>query len=167
MRADERLYVTCAKRGWELRSATAYEWLNAVARDPDRLSGIFPGMIRLGDVEAMLAAMEMFDDIERRWLNTARKTLGYASGRDWWRALNLIQVCVQEWTFINGVLLLKGCDARKMVLPAWLDAAYIAKVKNMKEDEFKRFEFDLDKVPAGATGGGAAARRALAAFAAD
>jgi hypothetical protein len=165
--SGDRLYVTCAKRGWELRSASAYDWLVAVARDPDRLSGVFPGMIKYGDVEAMVAAMEMFDDIERRWLNTARKALGYASGRDWWRALNLMEICLKEWTFINGVLLHKGCDARKMILPTWLDAAYIAKIKNMDENDLKRFEFNLDKVPAGASGGGSAARRALAAFASD
>lgn len=138
----------------------------AVAQDPERLSRIFPGMIRSGDVEAMVAAMEAFDDMDRRWENVARKALKYASGRDWWRALNLMKVCLAEWTFINGVLLTKGCDARSMGLASWLDAAYVVKAKNMDENQFKKFEMEMNQVPAGAQGGGEAKRKALMAFAA-
>lgn len=143
------------------------EWIMAVAQDKESLSRVFPGMIRSEDVEAMVAAMEMFPDMDRRWTNAARKALQYASGRDWWRAFNLIVACLDEWTFINGILLLKGCDAAKMELGPWLDAAYVAKAQRMDENAFKQFEMQLNQVPAGVQGGGAAKRQALMAFAAN
>jgi hypothetical protein len=167
VRPDDTIVVTCVRRGWALRDCTAFEWLMAVNSDPERLSRIFPGMIRPKDVEAMVAAMEAFDDMDRRWLNVARKALQYASGRDWWRAYNLMRTCLDEWTFINGVLLTKGCDARRMPLSSWLDAAYVTKAKTFDENGFKAFEMRLNQVPAGAQGGGAAQRQALMAFAAD
>ena len=117
----------------------------------------------------MCAAMEMFDDIDRRWENTARVALSRASGRDWWRALNLIKKLLDGWTTVNGAMLLSGCDARSMPLSSWLDAALTHMVQNLDEDGIRRLEFDLDKLPAGVRGRGtsAAVKRSLAAFAAD
>lgn len=167
MSASDQVTVTCAKRPWDLRSATAYEWIVAVAQDPDRLSGVFPGLIRSRDVEAMCAAMEMFDDMDRRWQNAARVALGRGSGRDWWRALNLIKMCLSGWTTVNGAMMLEGCDARSLPLSSWLDAALVRMMRELDEDGMRRLEFDLDKVPAGVKGTSAAAKRSLAAFAAD
>jgi len=164
---SDRIAVTCVQRTWELRRASAYQWILAIAHDPEKLSGIFPGLIRGRDVEAMCAAMELFDDMDRRWENVARVALGRASGREWWRALNLVKMCLSGWTTVNGAMLLAGCDARSMPLPNWLDAALTHMARELDEDGLRRLEFDLDKVPAGVRGTSAAAKRSLAAFAAD
>src|SRR5687767_5404398 len=88
--SGDRISVTFARRPWLLRRASAHDWMMALARDPERLAGVFPGLIRMGDVEAMCTAMEVVSNVENRWQNTARKALEYASGRDWWRAYNLM-----------------------------------------------------------------------------
>lgn len=169
MSADDRIVVTCAKRSWKLRESTAYEWLRAIQHDPLKLSGIFPGLISVDDVGEMFTAMSQFDDIDRRWENTARKALGRAAHRDWWIALNLAKICLGSWTAANGAMLLVGCDARSMPLSSWMDAAYVQMMRGMDEDKQRRFQFDLDKVPAGVRAGStsSATKRSLAAFAAD
>jgi hypothetical protein len=167
--AIDRVVVTCVKRHWVLRRATAYDWILAVSRDTEHLAGVFPGLIRAGDVEAMCAAMEMFDDMDRRWENVARAALTRASGREWWRALNLMKKLLGGWTTVNGAMLLSGCDARTMSLSSWLDAAVTHMVQNLDEDGVRRLEFELDKLPAGVRGKGTsvAVKRSLAAFAID
>lgn len=161
--------VTCVKRSWNLRKVSAYKWMLAIAADPDRLSGVFPGLIRTSDVEAMCAAVQMFDDMDRRWENVARAALGRVTGREWWRALNLMKMLLSTWNTVDGAMLLSGCDPRRMSIGPFLDAATVHMTREMDESAIRQFNMDLDKLPAGVKGRGVAAvaRRSLAAFAAD
>lgn len=168
-RRHERIPVTFLKRSWLLTNPSAYQWMLAVHADPNDLSRIFPGLIRPRDVPAMSEIVELgeLEDLERRWRNTARKALGRASGRDWWRAANMIQKALDSWTVLNGSLMLAGINSRELPLDSWLDAAYVQMMRNLDDNERTKLEFELNRPPK--TGGiqMTASRQSLAAFAAD
>jgi hypothetical protein len=166
---SERITVTCAAQAWEVRNPNAYRWVTAVLYDPDGLTGVFPGLLPDRDTVPMFETMKVFEDIERRWTNTARVVLTRASGREWWRALNLIQAVAKHWTGINGGLLLSGIDAKRLDLPSYLDAAYVHMMRSFSDEERLKLEFDLNRIPLNAPvrQDRSQLKKSMAAFAAD
>lgn len=150
---------------------SAYDWILAVHRDGKELSHVFPGLVRDRDTDRLIAAASAMtaDEFQRRCTNVARVALGRTCGWEWYRALNLILKSVDNWTIVNGLLLLEGCDARDMELDSWLSAAYVVQVRNLDAEGRQKFEFEIDKPPAGVKIKQSAAkvRQSMAAFAAD
>lgn len=159
--------VTFAGQSWDLKGVSAYGWVGAVMHDPVSLAEVVPGMLHPRDTDRLYAAWQDFDDLDERCTRAARKVLGRVAGRDWYRAVNLIEMITESWTHFNGSLLLKGCDAQKMELSSWLDAAYVLLIRNQDDGELKKIEFRLSKTPKGVKPKAADVRSQMAAFAAD
>lgn len=170
-RAQRRLEVTFAGQVWDLRNPDAYQWLLMVHADDKDLSHVFPGLIRDRDLDRMLDAAGDLDpaDFQRRCTNTARVAMSRACGWEWYRCRNLLLKAADNWTIVNGTMLLEGCDAQVMDLPSWLSAAYVAMVRNLDKEDRMKFEFEIDKPPAGVRikQSPAKVRQSMAAFAAD
>lgn len=158
--------VVCFDTEWTLAPATAYQWLGAIAIDPETLSGVLPGALADEDVDAMWSHVRD-PDARRRWLNAARVAVARAGGRDWWWVVNCVRKTVGVWTYINGSLLLSGVDARSTKLADWLDAAYVSMYRNQDEDGRIRLDLELSTPPKGVPGNKHQNRQMLAAFAAD
>lgn len=176
MSAGEDIGLTFYGQSWTLNNPCAYDWVLAIRQDPVRLSRVFPGLIKARHLDDMLAVMDELQwtteglaDLERRWLNCARVALSRASGRDWWRALNLINKGLESWTALNGALLLSGVDARRMPLSSWLDAAYVQLMRSTPDESRQKLELELSTPPRGIAlkQSAASVRASLAAFAAD
>lgn len=167
MSSGDLIPVTFYGQSWQIRNPGAHEWLMAVRSDPEHLSRVFPGLVRLKDVDRMLTIEDTPEELERRWRNTARKALERASGRHWWRAVNHINKALEMWTVLNGSLTLAGVDARTAKLDAWLDAAYVQMMRTMDDNERKQLEFALNRPPRNSGIKITASRASLAAFAAD
>lgn len=176
MSASEDIGLTFYGRSWTIKNPCAYEWVLAVRQDPVRISRVFPGLVKSRQLDDMLAVMDELQwtpeglaDLERRWLNCARVALARASGRDWWRALNLINKILETWTALNGSLLLSGVDARRMPLSSWLDAAYVQLLRSTPDEGRQKLELELSTPPRGIPlkQSTASVRASLAAFAAD
>lgn len=173
---SESSTVTFCGDLWPYRVPAAHEWIAAVHTDPKDLSRIFPGLLAEERVDDMMDIVnstvwdeEQFADIERRWRNVARVILTRHTGREWWRALNLINKCLEMWTGVNGSLLLSGCDAQTMTIDSWLDAAYVHLMRTSDDEGRQKIEFDLNKVPKGVPmpRNSMSIKNALAKFAAD
>ncbi len=159
--------VTFAGQSWDLRGVSAYTWVGAVLHDPVSLAEVVPGLLRARDTDRLYEAWTEYPDLDERCTRAARKVLGRVAGREWYRAVNLIEMIAESWTHFNGSLLLKGCDARKMELSSWLDAAYILLIRNQDDGELKKIEFRLSKTPKGVKPKASDVKAQMAAFAAD
>lgn len=159
--------VTVAGRVWQLREASARDWIGAVSWDLKLLSGVVPGMLRDDDLEDMADVMLQHPDVGQRWMYAARVALGRGSGRDWWWSLNLIERSVKAWPYINGMLMLRGVRADTMPLPEWLDAAYMLLRENADEAGRKALDMELQLPPMGVAAPKAAVDKMLADFASD
>lgn len=139
--------------------------------DPEDLSHVFPGLIRDRDLDRMLEAMHAMTpaDFQRRCTNTARVATARTTGWQWWRCLNLSLKALDNWTIVNGSLLLEGCDSEQMEFGSWLAAAYVVMVRHLERDERMKFEFEVNKIPAKARISPAvvSSKRSLMDFAAD
>lgn len=141
--------VTCCERLWHLRDAPAHDWIMGIGADPATLAHIFPGMLRDADIPAMYTLSRTVPDIERRWLNVARKAVSKASGRpDWWWATNLTTRVLSGWQYVNGTLLRQGVDARRLSFPDWLDAAFSLLWERSDEGGRTKLEMELNFPPA-------------------
>lgn len=183
----DRVTVGCLGRRWELALRTATQWIGAIGYDPDGLVGIFPGGVTDDDLDALweCSQQESSDghngmvrtqlarlddqDIERRWLNSARVAVTRGSGRDWWWSVNLTMRCLRMWPYVNGLLLLRGVDAAKMPFASWLDAAFMLLWERQDEEGRIKLDLELSMPPAGLRGKAAsrANRKMMEGFAAD
>jgi hypothetical protein len=145
----ERVRVTCFDIEWDLYPDCAYDWLGLVGADMETLAGVFPGGVCDDQCEAMLAVSHSFDDRDDRWANAARVALGRAGGRDWWWVLNLSRRCLQGWQYVNGRLLREGINARTVLFPDWLDAAYMMLWDGQDDKGRTLFDIELNRIPAG------------------
>lgn len=150
--SGDRIHVTAFGRGWFLRRAVASEWV-AACSGPE-LAGVFPGLVRDGDIPAIWESMLGVPDFDRRCANVARVALAQGSGREWWWAYNMITEAKAAWVHLNGELILHGVNADTTNLPDWLDAAYVQMSKLLAGDKEAQTRFNnrLGRVPTGVKG---------------
>lgn len=169
--ARRRTEVTFADQTWALKNLSAYEWILTLRTDPKDLSHVFPGLVRDRDLDRLLDVAKSMDidEFQRRCTNVARVAITRTCGWSWWRCLNLVDKACDNWTIVNGMMLLEGCDAQGMDLSSWLSAAYVVQIRNMKQEDMQKFEFEINRMPVGVavSTSTTAAKKALMDFAAD
>lgn len=139
--------VTCAGQSFRLRAAPAADWIFG-ALSPD-LSGVFPGLVRDGDIRRVYDLWSELPDMQVRCLNVSYAALGRAGGRDWFWVLNLIQECWENWTQVNGILVRQGVRADEEGLTDWLDAAYSMLMERLDGKGRDALNMRLMKTPQG------------------
>lgn len=162
----ENIVVAFAGQSWPLEAHTAADWLGAIAMDFDTLSGVFPGLIREDDVDAMLQLVKDHSHGEAMQ-EVAQKVIQAAGGRDWWWTLNLAKKSLGNWILVNGFLVRQGVRADSTSFPDWLDASYTWLWDRADEDNRIKLDLELSLPPLSARRSGKANKRMLAAFQAD
>lgn len=114
-----------------------------------QLEDIIPGMLDADEAreleDAIWDGSLLLDDMHRMSL----KVIGTASGRDWHVAMKLIAAASASWNTMGGEFVLRGLDATKLSLAAWLDAVYLLLLRNMDNKEAMMFNAKLQIPPAG------------------
>jgi hypothetical protein len=112
--------------------------------DPDDL---FPGLLDPADAEqveeALYAGELSLDDFDQAFLNLVTTV----SGRPWWVALRLISVARQSWAGFGGEMLLRGVDANRLSLSAWLDVLLLTILRNSEPEAVTMFTLQLEMPP--------------------
>lgn len=107
---------------------------------------IVPGLLASDDGnvdDALIAGTLDYAELK----SAARAALGVAAGMAWFEAVNLIHAAAGSW--VGGELTLRGVDATRLPLGAYLAAAYRAATKHMDTAQRTRFDMDLSRPPAG------------------
>lgn len=161
--------VTCFGHEWVLQLGNAHQWISALGYDLETLAGVVPGAVSDSDAEAMFQLALQHPDADRRWVNAARVAVGRAGGRDWWWTVNLSRKLLRSWPYVNGRLLLDGVKARELLLPDFLDAAYMLLWGNADEGGRMKLDLELQMLPKGVAvrQSGQQRKAMMEAFAAD
>lgn len=121
--------------------------MTILMREDVDLEEIFPGLVpgAADDVDdALINGSLSFEDL----YETCLEILAMASGRKWYVTLRLIGVAKQNWDVIGAELALKGVDANRLALAAWLDAFVIVLIRNMDQTKVNMFLMKLEAPPA-------------------
>jgi hypothetical protein len=70
-----------------------------------------------------------------------------AGGRPWYISLRLIGVIKDNWGVLGAEILLRGVDATRLSLSAWLDVALLLTIRNMDPKDITMFTAQLEMVP--------------------
>lgn len=141
--------VTLAGEDYEVPAWPAADWLSVLMTEPLDLDGalyqLAPELAEALD-EALLSEVLTFDD----YLNLVLDLISTASGRPWFKALRLIGTVRQNWDAVGAELELRGVDAARVSLGAWLDIALVTVLKMMNEKDIPMFTLKLEAPPPGA-----------------
>lgn len=162
----EQVHVSYAGRSWELEATCAADWIGAIIFDTDSLAGVFPGLIRDDDVEAMSTLLQDPENLPGLQ-ETARSVVQAAGGRDWWWTVNLIKRVIGQWIYVNGILVRQGVRADGIGLPDWLDACYTWLWERSDENERVALDAELSWAPKGVRHSKRQIEQMVADFAAD
>lgn len=144
----EQIHVAFAGAAWQLQATTAADWLGAIACDFDNLSGVFPGLIRDEEMDAMaeLLRQPQPKDLLREIGCTVVQAAG---GRDWWWTVNLTRTALGNWIYINGILVRQGVRSNSIGLPDWLDACYTLLWERGDDNHKTALDIQLNRPPVG------------------
>lgn len=140
--------VTVAGEDFEVPALPAADWLSVLMADPlvldDALIQLAPELGEAVD-EALLSGDLDFDD----YLNLLLDLVSTVSGRPWFKALRLIGSMQGSWDVVGAELELRGVDAARVSLGAWLDIALVTMLKLMDEKDVPMFTLKLEAPPPG------------------
>jgi hypothetical protein len=139
--------VHCAGADVEIPALPATDWLAVLMADPVQFDDIFPGFLSPDDEawveEQILHGALDFDEFRE----TALAILETVSARRWWVTLRLVGVMKGSWDVLGSRLILRGVDASKLSLSAWLDIALITILENMEPKDTQMFTMRLERAP--------------------
>lgn len=127
----------------------AADWLAVLMGEDLWAEDLFPGLLNEEDrnwvedalYEGALHLEEMHD--------LAMEILSQVAGRPWWTALRVIQTAMSNWDIIGGALTLRGVDAAKISLGAWLDVVTILMIDHMETSKVSMWLLQLEAPPQG------------------
>lgn len=133
--------VTAGPATVTIPASPAAVWLDALL-DPDNitisgddattvkasliLDRVLLAMAGSDFVTAVFEAVACGDSEPDALDQVARDMLTEAAGRPWYEVVNLCVVLIASWDSAGGIIALRGLDAGRMSLAAWLDGAYQA-----------------------------------------
>lgn len=126
----------------------AADWLvhlMAAQLDPD---AVFPGLLPSDEeelVEDMLYDGRLgLDQLDRIFLDVVTAV----SARPWWVALRLVAATRAHWAVVGADMILRGVDAARLSLSAWLDVALLTIMRHIRTEDSMMFTLQLEMVPA-------------------
>lgn len=132
---------------WQIPALPAADWLMVLMQNPLSLSSLLPGLLDEHDVQSFTDALvdgeEGFEDLTQ----VCQDLVATVSARPWYVALRLISVAAGSWDNIGGELVLRGVDAQRLSLAAWLDAAYLVMLRSMKQESITMWLLKLELPP--------------------
>lgn len=137
--------LTIAGRELRIPAHSAAEWLTVLMVEELDLSDIFPGMVEGSEsVEDLILDGKLsLDELEETILDV----IEVVSARPWWVTLRLVEVARTSWDVLGAELLLRGVDAAKVSLAAWLDMALLVALRSMDPKDVQMFTLKLESPP--------------------
>lgn len=129
---------------YEIPALPAADWLQVLMQESPDLEGILMELCPNG-------AKLLFDDSvgqEELW-DVLLDVVENVSGRHWWIALRLINVCRASWNVLGAEMFYRGVDPTRLSLAAWLDAMLLIIIRAMEPKDVAMFTLKLEAVPAG------------------
>lgn len=124
----------------------AADWLIAISAS---FSRIVPGMLE-GDIEDLLDQIAYGQIPYAEIRGAGRDTIAQVTGMKWWSAARLTHYLGQHWATVGGALLARGANPSTDSIGAILTHTYRLLLENCKdEQERRKFDFELDRPPAG------------------
>lgn len=139
--------VTCGGRELEIPALPAVDWLTILMAPESQLDDLFPGLLSPEDADWV---EEQILDGELRlpeFQDLVFKVIETVSARKWWVALRLIDLARRSWDVIGSEMLLRGIDATRISLSAWLDVLLVTVLKNMDPKDVAMFNLRLEAAP--------------------
>jgi len=137
--------LTIAGLEFDIPAQSAAEWLTVLMVEDLDLADIFPGMVEdpVPVEDLILDGKLGLDELEETILGI----LEVASARPWWVALRLVEMARTSWDVLGAELLLRGVDATKVSLAAWLDMALLVALRSMDPKDIQMFTLKLESPP--------------------
>lgn len=144
--------VTCCGRELVIPTMPAVDWLAVLMTEDVNLDDAFPGL--LGDedidwVEDQLLQGKLHLEEYRQLVLGVIETV---SARKWYITLRLIDIARSSWDAIGSEMMLRGVDAARISLAAWLDILLITILRNMETKDVTMFTSRLEAPPPEETG---------------
>lgn len=122
-------------------------WLTVLMSTTTDWLDVFPGLAESGSDDVLTQAV-----IEDRILGdevtqVAKEILATVAARPWWVAVRLIRVSVESWDYLGGEVAMRGIDASRLSLSAWLDAVFHIMLRSMDNKEHTKFLLALEAPP--------------------
>lgn len=142
------IMVTVGMLSMEIPALTAAEWLLALGMGHSLdLEDILPGLLdNEEEIDDALVQGEL-DLVELH--KVTLDVISAVTGRTWYVALNIIGVAVGSWDALGGELVLRGVDASKLSIAAWIDAVYLIMVRAMDNEQLMVFTSKIQVPPPG------------------
>lgn len=127
----------------------AADWLAVLMGEDLWAEDLFPGLLGEDD-KAWVEDCLFAGDLELSEMHDlAMEILGQVSGRPWWVTLRVIGTAKANWDVIGGELALRGVDATKLSLGAWLDVTTLLIINHMETSKVSMWLMQLEAPPAG------------------
>ena len=130
---------------YEIPAAPAVDWLAILMTETPELDDIFPGFLSEEEQEEITDAL--FEGYLEETTDVVLEVISAVSGRPWWIAMRLIEVARNSWQVLGAEMILKGIDAEKLSLSAWLDVLLLTIMRNIDPKDAAMFTMRLEEVP--------------------
>jgi hypothetical protein len=125
----------------------AADWLAVLMADPLDLFDVIPGLCG-EDLEHELSLGLLSGTYELKQVRRAAlDTISAVTGRPWWFAMRLIKTAIASWEVVGGEVAMRGVDATKMSVSAWLDAVYYICLRGLESSKAQMFMSQLEVPP--------------------
>lgn len=141
--------VTFSGLTFSIPALPAADWLAILMSDQVDLEEILPGLAGVEEADALEEALVQGKASLQDLYRMALETLSLVSGRPWYVAMKIISVAAMSWSALGGEFVIRNVDADRISLAAWLDAAYLIMLRNMKSDDINIFNAKLLVPPPG------------------
>jgi hypothetical protein len=139
--------VTCLHEDLTIPALPAVDWLTVLMVEELQLDDVFPGLLSGEDEdwveEQLLRGRLELGEYERLTLDIIEN----ASARKWYVTLRLVDLARRSWDAIGSELMLRGVDAARISLSAWLDVLLITILRNMEPKDVTMFTSRLETPP--------------------
>lgn len=132
---------------YSIPAQPAAVWLSALMEPDSNWLDIFPGLAD-GDASDVLTEAVIDDRIEGDELTEVGKDiLTEVGGRPWWVTVRLVHAAVTSWNYLGGEIAMRGVDASRLSLAAWLDAVFHIMLRAMDQKDHTKFLVSLETPP--------------------
>lgn len=115
--------------------------------EPLDLFNIFPGMCS-PETEHLVTKMLLAEQITARQIKrTSLDIISTVCARPWWFSMRLIKTAVASWEVVGGELAVRGVDAEKLSVSAWLDAVLYLCLRTLDGAKMTSFMTQLEAPP--------------------
>lgn len=145
--------VHVAGRDVVVPAQPAAVWLELLmgALDDFDLDAIFPALADEDDQDyveqALYAGRLTVNDLQMLGL----ELVCLVSGRPWWVAIRMVHIVEKQWSILGSALVMRGVDASRLSLSAWLDALWLVMFDHIPHDKWLMVSAQLEAPPPGQT----------------